>query len=321
MRTSRSVGAWRSVPWIAPVMIVGHDLGDLAHDVGVLGRGRTERAHHRRGHVGIARAATRFDRPSTARTRSAAVASVGGWRVRGTSADRLAARPSPRAAAAPSRRSSGRRCRARHRQPPRRRASAPRRSRRRRRGRASRRAPAGGAPPGCGPARPGSSVGGRRPRKVKHVSIFARNAGSRQCSRRMDLLRDARTACSRAICPSTTHHPLLDERASSPRCSRASRSSTRSPTRPRSTPTTGSSSSTRAACSTRRRVHETVRRGRPSRLDTAIFTHGHIDHVFGVELYEEEARDERVGAAARDRARAACRSASTATSSPRATTR
>lgn len=37
-------------------------------------------------------------------------------------------------------------------------------------------------------------------------------------------------------------------------------------------------------------VHETVRRWSRSRLDTAIFTHGHIDHVFGVELYEEEAR-------------------------------
>jgi alkyl sulfatase BDS1-like metallo-beta-lactamase superfamily hydrolase len=37
-------------------------------------------------------------------------------------------------------------------------------------------------------------------------------------------------------------------------------------------------------------VHETIRRWSPSRLDTAIFTHGHIDHVFGVDLYEEEAR-------------------------------
>jgi alkyl sulfatase BDS1-like metallo-beta-lactamase superfamily hydrolase len=37
-------------------------------------------------------------------------------------------------------------------------------------------------------------------------------------------------------------------------------------------------------------VHETIRRWSPHRLDTAVFTHGHIDHVFGVELYEEEAR-------------------------------
>jgi alkyl sulfatase BDS1-like metallo-beta-lactamase superfamily hydrolase len=38
------------------------------------------------------------------------------------------------------------------------------------------------------------------------------------------------------------------------------------------------------------RVHESVRRWSPARLDTAVFTHGHIDHVFGVDLYEEEAR-------------------------------
>ena len=37
-------------------------------------------------------------------------------------------------------------------------------------------------------------------------------------------------------------------------------------------------------------VHETIRKWSNSRLDTAIFTHGHIDHVFGVDLYEEEAR-------------------------------
>jgi alkyl sulfatase BDS1-like metallo-beta-lactamase superfamily hydrolase len=37
-------------------------------------------------------------------------------------------------------------------------------------------------------------------------------------------------------------------------------------------------------------VHETVRGWSARRLDTAIFTHGHIDHVFGVDLYEEEAR-------------------------------
>jgi alkyl sulfatase BDS1-like metallo-beta-lactamase superfamily hydrolase len=38
------------------------------------------------------------------------------------------------------------------------------------------------------------------------------------------------------------------------------------------------------------RVHETLRTWSSKRLDTAVFTHGHVDHVFGVELYEEEAR-------------------------------
>jgi alkyl sulfatase BDS1-like metallo-beta-lactamase superfamily hydrolase len=37
-------------------------------------------------------------------------------------------------------------------------------------------------------------------------------------------------------------------------------------------------------------VHDSVRGWSSSRLNTAIFTHGHIDHVFGVDLYEEEAR-------------------------------
>jgi alkyl sulfatase BDS1-like metallo-beta-lactamase superfamily hydrolase len=38
-------------------------------------------------------------------------------------------------------------------------------------------------------------------------------------------------------------------------------------------------------------VHESLRRWRDVRLDTAVFTHGHTDHCFGVELYEERARD------------------------------
>jgi glyoxylase-like metal-dependent hydrolase (beta-lactamase superfamily II) len=37
-------------------------------------------------------------------------------------------------------------------------------------------------------------------------------------------------------------------------------------------------------------VHETLRRWSSSPLHTAVFTHGHIDHVFGVDLFEAEAR-------------------------------
>ena len=35
-------------------------------------------------------------------------------------------------------------------------------------------------------------------------------------------------------------------------------------------------------------VHDTLRTWSASPLHTAVFTHGHIDHVFGVDLYEEE---------------------------------
>jgi len=37
-------------------------------------------------------------------------------------------------------------------------------------------------------------------------------------------------------------------------------------------------------------VHTTIRTWSSAPLHTAVFTHGHIDHVFGVDLYEEEAR-------------------------------
>ncbi len=36
------------------------------------------------------------------------------------------------------------------------------------------------------------------------------------------------------------------------------------------------------------RVHETLRTWNGSFLNTAVFTHGHVDHVFGVPIYEEE---------------------------------
>jgi alkyl sulfatase BDS1-like metallo-beta-lactamase superfamily hydrolase len=39
------------------------------------------------------------------------------------------------------------------------------------------------------------------------------------------------------------------------------------------------------------RVHDVVRAWRAAALHTAVFTHGHIDHVFGVERYEADAHD------------------------------
>ena len=38
-------------------------------------------------------------------------------------------------------------------------------------------------------------------------------------------------------------------------------------------------------------VHEQIRRWTPERLDTAVYSHGHIDHVFGVPVFEAEAAE------------------------------
>src|SRR5688572_1138831 len=38
-----------------------------------------------------------------------------------------------------------------------------------------------------------------------------------------------------------------------------------------------------------RNVHEQLRGWRTDRLNTAVYSHGHIDHVFGVPVFEEEA--------------------------------
>src|SRR5690348_16156866 len=40
-----------------------------------------------------------------------------------------------------------------------------------------------------------------------------------------------------------------------------------------------------------REVHALVRGWSPRPLHTAVYTHGHVDHAFGVPLYEAEARD------------------------------
>lgn len=38
-------------------------------------------------------------------------------------------------------------------------------------------------------------------------------------------------------------------------------------------------------------IHSEIRRWTSERLDTAVYSHGHIDHVFGVGVFEEEARE------------------------------
>jgi alkyl sulfatase BDS1-like metallo-beta-lactamase superfamily hydrolase len=40
-----------------------------------------------------------------------------------------------------------------------------------------------------------------------------------------------------------------------------------------------------------RRLHDAVRRWSPRPLHTAVYTHGHVDHVFGVGPFEDEARE------------------------------
>jgi glyoxylase-like metal-dependent hydrolase (beta-lactamase superfamily II) len=39
-----------------------------------------------------------------------------------------------------------------------------------------------------------------------------------------------------------------------------------------------------------KRVYEEVRRWSPARVHTAVYTHGHVDHVFGLAAFEDEAR-------------------------------
>src|SRR3990170_3321441 len=39
------------------------------------------------------------------------------------------------------------------------------------------------------------------------------------------------------------------------------------------------------------RTFQAIRAWRADRLDTAVFTHGHVDHVFGVPPFAEEAKE------------------------------
>ena len=68
-------------------------------------------------------------------------------------------------------------------------------------------------------------------------------------------------------------------------------SSPRSPTCRPSPPATDWFSSTPGRPSWPATVHETLRRWSTLRLDTAIYSHGHIDHVFGVPVFEQEAAE------------------------------
>ena len=273
-RTSRSVAARRSGAWIALVMIAGHDLGDAPDDVGVLDLRGAERAHHRRGDVGVlaqrpVRAAQhRHDPRRGCRPRGAGAR-------RGTRAGRPAARPSPRAAAVPSTRSSGRRCRARRRPRPRRRASAPRRnppsaascsvasSTRRRRAAWLRASAPSGAGSGSGSAMTTSGIGTRSDFRRKRADF--RPTPTRQVERSgHGAARAGRQAVHGRVADRGPPSVRV-ERGDGRGPARASRSWTPSPTRPRSTPPTAWSWSTRAASSTPSRCTTRSARGRTAR--------------------------------------------------------
>ena len=64
-----------------------------------------------------------------------------------------------------------------------------------------------------------------------------------------------------------------------------------SPTSRPSPPMTGSSWSTPGSLPLAPVVHGDIRGWSDARLNTAVYSHGHIDHVFGVPVWEEEARE------------------------------
>ena len=41
-----------------------------------------------------------------------------------------------------------------------------------------------------------------------------------------------------------------------------------------------------------RKIFDLVRHWSPARVDTAVYTHGHVDHVFGTGMFEEQAKVE-----------------------------
>ena len=98
------------------------------------------------------------------------------------------------------------------------------------------------------------------------------------------------TGCGVARCPPAEIHPL-SPRPGWPRWPTASRSSPRSPTCRPSTPTTACFWWTPGAPSWPGEIHRTLRTWSPARLHTAVYSHGHIDHVFGVPVWAAESSD------------------------------
>ena len=131
-----------------------------------------------------------------------------------------------------------------------------------------------------------------------------------------DLLELADRLCGAATptSPSTTPSDLFGELAELGPAS--GHSWPRSPTSPRSRPSDGMVLVDTSSPFLAGRVHDVLAEWRDDPLHTAVFTHGHIDHVFGVERYEQDAREQGAVRAPGGRARGSSRRASTATSRP-----
>ena len=275
-RTSRAVGVDVRCPARAGDD-GGHQLGHAPHDVGVLRSGPNQtHGPSLRSRRDTGAGSDSIAGAPTSRGRAASPPTAGASRYR--RADPIAARPSLRAAAAPSTRSTGRRCRARRRPRRRRRASAPHRSRRPPRAPTWRRARGAGARPGFGPgcsrARPRSSS----PGDGKHVPFLA--------ARRCDPLPDC------AAWPTQGWTSSNSPTSSSPARPRSGRITRSPPGKQLASTAPGRirrrvrqllggrhrrrvrCDGPRAACSMPGKVHETVRSWSPRRLDTVIFTHG-----------------------------------------------
>ena len=100
------------------------------------------------------------------------------------------------------------------------------------------------------------------------------------------------TSCGAATSTSRRSTPWAGTSAGWPRSPPESPSSPASPTSPPSPPATGSSWSTRARASWPKPCTRPCGGGRRSGSTPPIYSHGHIDHVFGVGVWEEESSTE-----------------------------
>ena len=102
------------------------------------------------------------------------------------------------------------------------------------------------------------------------------------------------TASGTASCRRPPSTPSTTSAASS-RSPTASASAPPSPTSRRSPPRTACVLVDTGSAPLAKVVHDDIRTWSPARLNTAVYSHGHIDHVFGVPVWEAEAADAGLG--------------------------